>query len=112
MRPDETGPMRPPDILLSTFVAPTKKPHEADVIWLAAQRIVDATQPPSSAQDIAQSDDRFDDDPSIGRLASDAMHGIDQEVAARLAALERLDPSQKRPTPKPNRFGHVNYIEV
>ncbi len=55
--------------------------------------------------------DDADDDIS-GQAEIEAMHEIDQEVAARLAALEALDPSQKRPTPKRNRLGRVDYIEL
>jgi hypothetical protein len=36
------------------------------------------------------------------------MREVDKEIAARLTAVEALDPSQKRPTPKLNR---VNYVE-
>jgi len=52
------------------------------------------------------------DDDISGQAEIEAMHEIDQEVAARLAALEALDPSQKRPTPRPNRLGRVDYIEL
>lgn len=48
------------------------------------------------------------DDDISGQNELDALREVDKEVAARLAALEALDPSQKRPTPRPNR---VNYVE-
>ncbi len=48
------------------------------------------------------------DDDISGQNELEALREVDKEVAARLAALEVLDPSQKRPTPTPNR---VNYVE-
>ncbi len=48
------------------------------------------------------------DDDISGQNELEALHEVDKEVAARLAGLEALDPSQKRPTPRPNR---VNYVE-
>lgn len=52
------------------------------------------------------------DDDISGQAEIEAIHEIDREVAARLAALEALDPSQKRPTPRLNRLGRVDYIEL
>ena len=34
------------------------------------------------------------------------------EIAARLAVLEALDPSQKRPTPKPSILNRVDYLDL
>jgi hypothetical protein len=48
------------------------------------------------------------DDDISGQNELEALREVDKEVAARLAALEVLDPSQKRPMPRPNR---VNYVE-
>ncbi len=40
-----------------------------------------------------------------------AMREVDQEIAARLAALEVLDPSQKRPAPKPNPVHRGDFMD-
>jgi len=57
-------------------------------------------------------DDGLHEDVPAGLHAREAMREIDQEIAARLASLELLDPSQERPTPRPNRLGRVDYIEL
>ena len=89
-----------------------KKAEEGDSIWLAAQRIVDAELRPLFAEaDARRKDDPVDHDLVADWAAIEATHRTDREVAARLAALEALDPSQKRPTPKRNRLGRVDYIE-
>jgi len=36
----------------------------------------------------------------LGRAETHAKHETEREVAARLAVLELLDPSQRRPTPR------------
>lgn len=41
-----------------------------------------------------------DDEASLGFAETYAKQETEREIAARLAALEALDPSQKRPTPK------------
>jgi hypothetical protein len=46
-----------------------------------------------------------------GSAAALAQREVDQEVAARLVALEALDPSQKRPTPNANIRNRVDFME-
>jgi hypothetical protein len=52
----------------------------------------------------------FGEDQSDGLFACEAMRETDREVAARLAALEALDPSQERPTPKHNGCNHGDFL--
>jgi hypothetical protein len=52
----------------------------------------------------------FDEEQSDGLFANEAMRETDREIAARLAALEALDPSQKRPTPKPDGCNHGDFL--
>jgi hypothetical protein len=47
----------------------------------------------------------------IGHIETLVKRETEQAVAARLAALELLDPSQKRPTPKPNILNRVDFID-
>jgi hypothetical protein len=46
-----------------------------------------------------------------GSLVARAMREVDEEIAARLAALELLDPSQKRPIPKARANNHGDFME-
>jgi hypothetical protein len=46
-----------------------------------------------------------------GSASALAMREVDQEIVARLAALEALDPSQKRPTPRPNILNRVDFMD-
>jgi len=48
----------------------------------------------------------------IGHVETFVKRETEQAIAARLAALELLDPSQKRPTPKPNLLNSVDYINL
>jgi len=48
---------------------------------------------------------------SKGAAAALAMREVDQEIDARLAALEVLDPSQKRPMPKPNPVHRGDFMD-
>ncbi len=48
----------------------------------------------------------------LGPAETHAKHETEQAVAARLAVLELLDPSQKRPTPKPNILNRVDFIDL
>ncbi len=48
---------------------------------------------------------------SNGAAAALAMREVDQEIAARLAALELFDPSQKRPTPRPNPVHRGDFMD-
>ena len=47
-----------------------------------------------------------------GEAETYAKQETEREVAARLAALEALDPSQKRPTPKPSPLNSVAFIDL
>ena len=47
----------------------------------------------------------------IGHIETLVKRETEQAVAARLAALELLDPSQKRPTPTPNILNRVDFID-
>jgi len=47
-----------------------------------------------------------------GEAETHAKQETEREVAARLAALEALDPSQKRPTPRPSILNKVDYIDL
>lgn len=47
-----------------------------------------------------------------GEAETYAKKETDREVAARLAVLELLDPSQQRPTPKPNVLSRVDFIDL
>jgi len=49
---------------------------------------------------------------SLGEAETYAKRETEREIAARLAALEALDPSQKRPTPKPNPLNSVAFIDL
>lgn len=49
---------------------------------------------------------------SLGKAETYAKDETSREVAARLAALEALDPSQKRPTPRPNILNNVAFIDL
>ena len=49
---------------------------------------------------------------SLGEAETYAKQETEREIAARLAVLETLDPSQKRPTPKPNILNRVDYIDL
>lgn len=49
---------------------------------------------------------------SLGKAETYAKQETEREVAARLALLEALDPSQKRPTPKPNILNNVAFIDL
>ena len=51
-----------------------------------------------------------DGEVSLGKAETHAAQETKREVAARLAVLEALDPSQKRPTPKPSILDKVDYI--
>ena len=62
-------------------------------------------------------DDAFDDalddlEACLGPAETYAAQETKREVAARLAALEALDPSQKRPVPKRSILGNVDYIDL
>ena len=48
----------------------------------------------------------------LGPAETYAKQETEREIAVRLAALEALDPSQKRPTPKPNILNRVDYIDL
>lgn len=48
----------------------------------------------------------------LGPVEAHAKQETEREIAARLAALELLDPSQKRPTPKRSILSKVDYIEL
>jgi len=48
----------------------------------------------------------------LGPVETYAKQETEREIAARLAALEALDPSQKRPTPKRNILSRVDYIDL
>jgi hypothetical protein len=48
----------------------------------------------------------------LGPIESYVKQETEREIAARLAALEMLDPSQKRPTPKPNILNSVAFIDL
>jgi len=57
------------------------------------------------------------DDPNTGSADTEyaailARREVEQEVAARLAVLEFLDPSQKRPTPRPNVLNKVDFFDL
>jgi hypothetical protein len=47
-----------------------------------------------------------------GEAETYAKQETDRDVAARLVALEALDPSQKRPTPKPSPLNSVAFIDL
>ena len=49
---------------------------------------------------------------SLGKAETYAKQETEREIAARLAAMEALDPSQKRPTPKPNILNNVAFIDL
>ena len=49
---------------------------------------------------------------SLGEAETYAKQETEREIAARLAVLEALDPSQKRPTPKPSILNRVDYIDL
>lgn len=49
---------------------------------------------------------------SVGEAETYAKQETEREIAALLAALELLDPSQKRPTPKPSILSRVDYIDL
>ncbi len=53
-------------------------------------------------------------DPGIylGPAETYAKQETEREIAARLAVLEALDPSQKRPTPKPSILNRVDYLDL
>jgi len=53
-----------------------------------------------------------DGEVSLGEAETYAKRETEREIAARLAALEALDPSQKRPTPKPNPLSSVAFIDL
>jgi len=53
-----------------------------------------------------------DGEVSLGTAETYAKQETEREIAARLAALEALDPSQKRPTPKPNILNNVAFIDL
>lgn len=56
---------------------------------------------------------RPDADPGeIGHIETLVKRETEQAIAARLAALELLDPSQKRPTPRANILNRVDYIDL
>jgi hypothetical protein len=48
----------------------------------------------------------------LGPAETYAKQETEREIAARLAALEALDPLQTRPTPKPNILNRVSFIEL
>jgi hypothetical protein len=48
----------------------------------------------------------------LGEAETYAKQETEREIAARLAVLEASDPSQKRPTPKPNILNRVDYIDL
>lgn len=48
----------------------------------------------------------------LGPAETHAKQETEREIAARLAVLELLDPSQQRPTPKPNRLNHVAFTDL
>ncbi len=48
----------------------------------------------------------------LGHAETHARHEIEREVAARLAVLEFLDPSQQRPTPRPNVLNQVTSFDL
>jgi len=48
----------------------------------------------------------------LGHAETHARQETEREVAARLAVLELLDPSQRRPTPKRNILNHVAFIDL
>ena len=53
-----------------------------------------------------------DDEISLGKAETYTKQETEREIAARLAALEALDPSQKRPMPKPNTLNNVAFIDL
>jgi hypothetical protein len=53
-----------------------------------------------------------DGEVSLGKAETYAKQETERDIAARLAALEALDPSQKRPTPKPNILNNVAFIDL
>lgn len=53
-----------------------------------------------------------DGEVSLGEAETYAKQETEREIAARLACLELLDPSQKRPTPKPNILNRVDFIDL
>jgi ribosome maturation protein Sdo1 len=53
-----------------------------------------------------------DGEVSLGKAETHAKQETEREIAARLAALEAIDPSQKRPTPRPNILGSVAFTEL
>ena len=48
----------------------------------------------------------------LGPAETHAAQETKREIAARLAALEALDPSQKRPTPKPSILNSVAFVKL
>lgn len=48
----------------------------------------------------------------LGPAETHAKRETENEVAARLALLELMDPSQRRPTPKPNILNNVAFINL
>ena len=48
----------------------------------------------------------------LGPAETHATQETKREIAARLAALEALDPSQKRPTPKPSILNSVAFVTL
>ena len=53
-----------------------------------------------------------DGEVSLGEAETYAKQETEREIAARLACLELLDASQKRPTPKPNILNRVDFIDL
>ena len=49
---------------------------------------------------------------ALGPSETHAKQETEREIAARLAALEAIDPSQKRPTPKRSILNKVDYIDL
>jgi hypothetical protein len=48
----------------------------------------------------------------LGPAETHAKQETEREIAARLAVLELLDPSQRRPTPKPNILNRVAFFDL
>ena len=49
---------------------------------------------------------------AIGPSETHAAQETKREIAARLAALEAIDPSQRRPTPRRSILNKVDYIDL
>ena len=49
---------------------------------------------------------------ALGPSETHAAQETKREIAARLAALEAIDPSQRRPTPRRSILNKVDYIDL